>query len=271
MKNLIFHFIIFTITFCIEYDDRFTSAELASYFKSINERDNIVIKTNILGEIKNCSIDITSSEQLLYLQKETLKTNNIHNNYISIKTQDGEIIDGNIINNTRIELLGNEYHKSIVINNLTSIMIKSNNKGQYHSLGFAHYIEEEKSLVHSLYNAHLISERQFSILYSYPNWGTLSFGQEGTLVTNMKNLQRECKAVKSKYWGCHLSGIYIENVELPLEDEKIKKNNINIEINQDTIFDNGAVDVIVNEEVFNFFINNYFEKSLFINKKCSIY
>ena len=150
-------------------------------------------------------------------------------------------------------------------------MIKSNKKDKIHSFGFSHFIEEENSLVHILYNAHLIKERQFSILYSYPNWGTLSFGQEGTLITDMKNLQRECKAVKSKYWGCHLSGIYIENVELPLEDDKIIKNNINIEINHDTIFDNGASDVIVPEKVFNFFYNYYFEKSLFIEEKCRIY
>ena len=54
----------------------------------------------------------------------------------------------------------------------------------------------------------------------------------------MKNLQRQCKEIDSIYLGCYLSGIYIENVELPLEAEKIKKNNINIIINQDTIFDN---------------------------------
>lgn len=74
-----------------------------------------------------------------------------------------------------------------------------------------------------------------------------------------------------KNWGCHLSGIYIENIDLPLEDEKIKKDNINIEINQDTIFDNGVSDVIVPEEVFEFFYKNYFEKSFFIEKKCIIY
>ena len=150
-------------------------------------------------------------------------------------------------------------------------MVQANQKEKIHSLGLSHFIKEENSIVHSLYNSHLISKKQFSILYSYPDWGTLSFGEEGTLVTDMKSLQRECKAVNNAYWGCHLSGIYIENVDLPLEDEKIKKNNINIEINQDTIFDNGASDVIVPKEIFEFFYNHYFEKSLFTENKCKIY
>ena len=58
---------------------------------------------------------------------------------------------------------------------------------------------------------------------------------------------------------------------MPLEDEKIKNNNINIEIVQDTIFDNGASDVIVPKEIFDFFYNYYFEKSLFTENKCKIY
>lgn len=274
LKNNFIIFVLFNIfnnSLCFQNNDRFTSAEIAIPFKTINERDNIVIKTNILGENKNCSIDITSSQQLLYLTKETLKENNILNkNEISLINQDGEKING-YRKNTNIEFLGNEYRKGVIIGNITSIMIKSNKKDKMHSFGFSHFIEEDNSLVHILYNAHLIKERQFSILYSYPNWGTLSFGQEGTLITDMKNLQRECKAVNSKYWGCHLSGIYIENVELPLEDDKIKKNNINIEINHDTIFDNGASDIVVPEEVFDFFYNYYFEKSLFIEEKCRIY
>ena len=253
------------------FHDSFTSAEIAIPFKSISERDNVVIKTNILGENKNCSIDITSSEQLVYLSKETFKKQNLYSSkYISLINQDGEKIEG-YIKITNVEFTGNEYRNSLTIENINSIIIKSNKKKQIHSFGLSHYIKEENSLVHSLYDSHLISQRQFSILYSYPDWGTLSFGKEGTLVTDMKNLQRECKAVNSIYWGCHLSGIYIENVELPLEDEKIKKNNINVEINQDTIFDNGTPDVIIPEEIFEFFYEFYFEKSLFLEKKCKIY
>ena len=256
---------------CFLNYDKFTSAEIAIPFKSISERDNVVIKTNILGENKNCSIDITSSEQLIYLSKETFKKQNLYSSkYISLINQDGEKIEG-YIKITNVEFTGNEYRNSLTIENINSIIIKSNKKKQIHSFGLSHYIKEENSLVHSLYDSNLISQRQFSILYSYPDWGTLSFGKEGTLVTDMKNLQRECKAVNSIYWGCHLSGIYIENVELPLEDEKIKKNNINVEINQDTIFDNGTPDVIIPEEIFEFFYEFYFEKSLFLEKKCKIY
>ena len=256
---------------CFLNNDKFTSAEIAIPFKTLNERDNVVIKTNILGETKNCSIDITSSHQLLYLSKEILKEQKIYKNKdILLINQDGEKIKGNI-KKTDIVFKGNEFRRSLLIENIKTIIIESNNKNKIHSIGLSHFIKEENSIVHILYNSHLISQRQFSILYSYPDWGTLSFGKEGTLITDMKNLQRECKAINSTFWGCHLSGIYIENVDLPLEDEKIKKNNINVEINQDTIFDNGASEVIVPEEIFQFFYEYYFEKSLFLEKKCTIY
>ena len=273
--NYIFSLFLYLINIfsssCLLIYDKFTSAEISIPFKSISDRDNVVIKSNIFGETKNCSIDITSSEQLIYLSKKAFNSMNLDNNkYISLINQDGEKIEG-YIKNTDIEFCGNEYRKSLFIENINSILIKSNSKNKIHSFGLSHNIVEENSIVHTLYNSHLISQRQFSILYSYPNWGTLSFGKEGTLVTDMKNLQRVCKAVNSTYWGCHLSGIYIEDVELPLEDEKIKKNFINVEINQDTVFDNGTPNVIVPNEIFQFFLDYYFEKSLFTDKKCKIY
>ena len=206
-----------------------------------------------------------SSEQLIYFSKEIFKEQNIYNNkYISLTNQDGEEIKG-YNKKTDIVIIGNEYRKSLSLENINSIMVQTNNKKKLHSLGLSHLIKEDNSIVHSLYNSHLISQRQFSILYSYPDWGTLSFGAEGTLVTDMKNLQRKCKAINNTFWGCHLSGIYIEKVDLPLEDEKIKRNNINIEIGQDTIFDNGASDVIVPKEIFDFFYN-IISKNLFLSK-----
>jgi len=263
--------IIIADSFCAENYDKFTSAEIAIPFKVLNERDNIVLKTNILGEIRNCSIDITSSEQLLYFSKKIFKERNFFDKKLnSIISQDADKIKGYTKKND-IEFLGNQLRKSVIVKDISSLMIKTEDRNKIHSFGFSHFIKEEDSIVHSLYNSHIISQRQFSILYSYPDWGTLSFGKEGTLVTDMKNLRRQCKVVNSKYWGCHLSGIYIENVDLPLEDEKIKKNNNNIEVNQDTIFDNGSSEVVVPEEVFEFFLNNFFEKSDFEEKRCKVY
>ena len=118
----------------------------------------------------------------------------------------------------------------------------------------------------------MIKKRQFSILFSYPDWGTLSFGEEGSLVSHFeKDLSRQCSAVKGPYWGCHLSGIYIENIDLPLEDEKIRKNNVNIKIEQDTIFDINIGDVLVPSEIFDFFYNKFFDKKLFDENRCTLY
>ena len=86
-----------------------------------------------------------------------------------------------------------------------------------------------------------------------------------------KDLSRQCFAVKGPYWGCHLSGIYIENIDLPLEDEKIRKNNVNIKIEQDTIFDINIGDVLVPSEIFDFFYNKFFDKKLFDENRCTLY
>ena len=247
---------------CFQSGDRFTSAEIAIPFKTLNEKETVVLKTNILGEQKNCSIDITSSEQILYISKPYFPDKKSLNNKesLSLIDQKGNKING-YRNNVSIEFAGNEYRKGVTINNLNSILIKTEDESKIHLLGFSHDIKEENSIVHQLYNSKLITQRQFSILFSYPNWGTLSFGEEGTLIKDMKDrMLRQCSAVKGPYWGCHLSGIYIENVELPLEEEKIRKNNKNIEIDQDTIFDIGIKDVIIPEEVFDFFVKYFFDE-----------
>ena len=257
---------------CFQNGDRFTSAEIAIPFKTLNEKETVVLKTNILGEQKNCSIDITSSEQILYMSKSYFPEEKSLNNKesLSIIDQKGNKING-YRNNVSIEFAGNEYRKGITINNINSILIKTEDESKIHLLGFSHDIKEENSIVHQLYNSKFITQKQFSILFSYPNWGTFSLGEEGTLIKDMKDkMLRQCSAVKGPYWGCHLSGIYIENVELPLEEEKIRKNNKNIEIDQDTIFDIGIKDVIIPEEVFDFFVKYFFDEKLFKEKKCEI-
>ena len=220
---------LFFTLICFQSGDRFTSAEIDIPFKTLNEKEAVVFKTNILGEEKNCSIDITSSEQILYISKEYYpdKSSLRNSDVLSIIDQDGNQINGFRMD-TSIEFSGNEYRKGITINNINSILIKTEDEFKIHSLGFAHNIKEENSIVHQLYNSHLITKKQFSILFSYPNWGTLSFGEEGTLIRDFEDrMMRQCSAVKGPYWGCHLSGIYIENVELPLEEETIRKNNKN--------------------------------------------
>ena len=270
---IIFIYLFIIPSLCFKIRDKFTSGEIAIPFKTLNEKDSVVFKTNIFGEEKNCSIDIISSEQILSISnghfpdEKSLK----NSEFLSIINQDGNIIEG-YRKDVSIEFSGDKYRKGITINDIYSIITKTNDESKIHSLGFSHNIKEKNSIVHQLYNSGLITQRQFSILYSYPNWGTFSFGKEGTLVTNMQNIMlRQCSAVKGPYWGCHLSGIYIENVELPLDDQKIRENNKNIEVDQDTIFDIRIGDVLVTEEIFEFFYNNFFEQKLFSEKKCTMF
>jgi hypothetical protein len=271
------YFLIFLVllihTYSFQNNDRFTSAEIAIPFKTLSERKSVVLKTNILGESKNCSIDITSSEQILFISNDYFPDENSlkDSELLSITDQEDNKLNG-YRKNVSIEFTGNNYRKGVTIQNVKSILIKTDDINKIHSFGFAHNINPENSLVHQLYNSHFITQRQFSILFSYPDWGTLSFGEEGSIISHFKDsMMRTCSAVKGPYWGCHLSGIYIENLELPLEEKKIRENNINIEVDQDTIFDLGIEDIIVPEEIFEFFYQNYFKKQLFIDKKCSIF
>ena len=55
----------YVLLICFQNGDKFTSAEISIPFKSLNEKDAVTLKLNILGEEKNSSIDITSSEQIL--------------------------------------------------------------------------------------------------------------------------------------------------------------------------------------------------------------
>ena len=257
---------------CFQNGDKFTSAEIAIPFKTLNEKDSVVFKTKVLGEEKNCSIDITSSEQLLYISEDYFPKENLKNKELCFITdQNLNKIEG-YRDNIELEFVGDEYRKGVTIENINSFLIKTNDISKIHSLGFSHDIKPENSIVHQLYNSHMITKRQFSILFLYPDWGTLSFGKEGTVISDFENsLSRKCSAVKGSYWGCHLSGIYIENVELPLEEEKIRKNNINIKVEQDTIFDIGIGNILVPEEIFEFFYNKFFDKKLFEEKRCTLY
>ena len=257
---------------CFQNGDKFTSAEISIPFKSLNEKDAVTLKLNILGEEKNCSIDITSSEQILYVSENYFPKEILQNEELfSFSDQNWNNIDG-YKTNISLQFVGGKYRKSLTINNIDSLLIKTKDESKIHSLGFCHNIKPENSIVHQLYNSHMIKKRQFSILFSYPDWGTLSFGEEGSLVSHFeKDLSRQCSAVKGPYWGCHLSGIYLENIDLPLEDEKIRKNNVNIKIEQDTIFDINIGDVLVPSEIFDFFYNKFFDKKLFDEKRCTLY
>ena len=176
MNLLIFlNLLIYVLSF--QNNDRFTSAEIAIPFKTLNERNTVVLKTNILGESKNCSIDITSPEQILFISNNYFPTDKAlkDNELISITDQDNNKSNG-YRKNISIEFSGNSYRKSLIIDKINSILIKTDDKTKIHSLGLSHNIKPENSFVHQLYNSHLITKRQFSILFSYPDWGTLSFG-----------------------------------------------------------------------------------------------
>ena len=59
----------------------------------------------------------------------------------------------------------------MTINNINSILIKTEDESNIHSLGLSHNIAEEKSIVHQSYNSYFITQRQFSISFSYPDIG----------------------------------------------------------------------------------------------------
>lgn len=279
--SIFFSFILFTIIIftniniiiSLDNDNRFTESEIQLTFKVANDRDSAVIRSNILGEIRNISVDITSDQHILYLSKEMWKEQNFTSlKKTSIITQDGQSLNV-FLKKVNIGVGGGTtFRKSYLIENLPTFLSLTKDKKKFHSIGLAHEIDDQKSIINRLYNQKLITKKQFSVLYSYPDWGSLSFGEEGKIVSAMPKLMQKCKAVKSKYWGCHLNGIFFGDFNKTTNDEafvdinKVEK----IKIDKETIFDYGIKFIIVPEEVLNFFIEKYFKEFLY-EGKCKIY
>ena len=141
---IIFIYLFIIPTLCFQNGDKFTSAEIAIPFKTLNEKDSVVFKTNIFGEEKNCSIDIISSEQILSISnghfpdEKSLK----NSEFLSIINQDGNIIEG-YRKDVSIEFSGDKYRKGITINDIYSILTKTNDESKIHSLGFSHNIKKK--------------------------------------------------------------------------------------------------------------------------------
>ena len=255
---MIYFIYLFLITTSLIYSlkDDFTSSEVDLSIKRIN--DVLIIRNEVFGSISNCTIDITSDQNIIYLPKKKFKEiskNQEIKNYITQDKTTIKYIPYNI-NNFIIDGNGYSRDQKVSIKNLNSYLTIQKNKNQINTLALSHYINPNNSIVHQLYNNHIISKRQFNILYSFPNEGTLSFGKEGSFMRDMKNFIRECKAVEQKYWGCHLSGFF--------------NGNYSIKINRDAIFDNVQKYIIVPLEFFEYLKKNIFEEYL-KQKKCKIY
>lgn len=265
------------VTNSVNKNKGFSSAEVDFIFKTVSDRDSIVIKGETYGFSKGFSLDITSNKQILYFNNETWPKVNLGKTQEKIFiTQDNHKIKA-YLKNTDIVLSGEtQYINLLHLNQFPTYLTLTRNRNNqindhYHSIGFAHDIVESNSIIHYLYKERKISVRQFGIQFYENGIGLLTLGYEGEFLDAQNYLMKKCKAVKSKYWGCSLKGIYLGEPEYNDKKETVineEKNKI-IKLEQNTIFDNGVPYIITPCEVIEYLRNNYFDT--FIKEgKCQI-
>lgn len=273
LSNIIFlHFLLVPIIG--NKNKGFTSAEIDFIFQTESTLDSLVIKSEVFNEKKGASIDLTSNKQILVFSSEK-KVDMKNANEKMIITQDNQKIKTYQTKSNIILSGETKYVNKITLNNFPTYVHFTKNDNptftQYHRLGFAHDIIESDSIIHYLYKERKIWSRQFGLLFFQNDEGLLTFGFEGEFLNQQNLFKKKCKAVRSKYWGCKLTGIYFsKDIQYNNKSEVVlNDDNMAVKINEKTIIDNKIKEIVVPYEVFKYFVNNYFINQI-KGKKCEI-
>lgn len=226
-------------------------------FKSTN-LSPVQIPIDINNEIFNVSIDISSPINKFYNFSELYKKDNIENKTILFSFANSKEI------NIGLKLLWLKIPKPL----------KDKNK-KLGKFGLGRKVNEKYSLIHYLYNNKITKFKAFSIIFSYPNWGTITLGE----ATNefLTKYQESCQVIKSpilkkyyNYWGCNLYGIffgeYLEQKEgstlYTIDEQKSRAVQIKAEVYFSTTQNIISIPCIVFEYLKQFyFLNNCIEVS----------
>ena len=199
--------------------------------------------------------------------KEGINSNLGLNTYIShslLKSQEFHIIEqSNIIDKRTIQLQNEypsyQYQTDIIINNTLiqnfSVFLFDTDKYYIDELGIAlsyQFEDESFSLIHTLYNRHLIDHKKFA----FDNNGTFYIGG----ITNNLHKQYEHKGKcdihsNDDKWTCSFKSIRLDNKEYPL--------------NVDAIFHSEYKGMFYSTELFDIMVNDIFKEQL-KNNICDI-
>lgn len=129
-------------------------------------------------------------------------------------------------------------------------------------LGYrGHPFEERYSFINQLFFNGLIYHKVFTQSFKDDENGLITFGEiPKEIVNNYKkygrcsalNIEKDGKIYKNRKWECGIDGIYFGDVY----DEKF----IHILVNSRTSFFSFRKRALVPKEIFNFFVNNYFNE-----------
>ena len=220
-----------------------------------NEYLPINFKTEL--NISSCIISLAHNDEKMNISIDISNENNFFIN--SIKNgSDKEVF---LVSDNR-----NSRHLAIEL-----IMQHINKSNSITTIGLSRGIDNSLSLIDELYDKKYITKKQFSLLYSYPNWGTLSIGEDDehlkklslSLSDHVPLYQTKNKKLNKK-WTVMLNGIMFGEEGLTQEGKNPYHVDSNItraaEVNIPMYFSTVEPHIIVPCEII-----DYFEKYYFIN------
>ncbi len=239
--------------------DRFSEAEIALNFKTNFSNFLIILPSQINNNFQNISIDLINNINYYYINSNNNNNNNLNKQITKFKNISFELNYNNFnISNFPFKEISSEK----IDNNLTTISL-------------AHYYEDiSYSLTHQLFYLKKISCLQFSILFSYPNYGTLSFGETSNFIRDMnkKVFKHTCKVPLSEKnnvkWSCFLTGIFFGKFyEMNKKNDYIEyiiNKNLSraAKINKNVFFDPNKNFIIVPDEMIIYLKENYFKENI---------
>lgn len=192
--------------------------------------------------------------------KEGIHSNLGLNTYISyslLKSQEfNKIARSNIIDNKTIQLQNKypsyQYQTDIIINNTLiqnfTVFLFDTDKYYIDELGIAlsyQFEDESFSLIHTLYNRHLIDHKQFA----FDNNGTFYIGGIANNSHKQYNHKGKCNIHSNDdKWTCSLQSIQLDNKEYLL--------------NFDAIFHSEYKGMFYSTELFDIMVNDIFKEQL---------
>lgn len=278
-----FLFILFSL--CISFSSQADDAELSLNFKSNFTFSSIVSSFNTDQYKLNISIDIASDNNILFIpddnsqsgpQSQITYKSNIFDEVTSVS-----YIKGNVFlfadnhNKTQYAVKVLMYNvPDPSMNNITDDHIPMS------FFGLSRKIDPQFSLVETLFNMKYITKKQFGIVYSYPFWGTITFGEHDDFIREMsKHLMEKVPVYQinnKKYnskWTLKLKGIFFgeEGIDRDVNDKYTVNGTTTraVELNLPMYISTVETNIIVPCEVVDY-LNEYYFYQLIGENSCRL-
>lgn len=222
----------------------------------LQENENLSINFKTELNVSSCIISLVHNNEKINVSIDISNDKNFFVNSI-INGTDKEVFLVSDNRNTR--------HLGI------ELMMEHINNNSITTIGLSRGIDRSLSIIEELYNKKYISKKQFSLLYSYPNWGTFSIGEDDGVVKDLSlplsehvPLYKTNNKKFNKKWTVMLNGIMFGEEGLTQELKNpyhVDSNKTRaVEVNIPMYFSTVEPHIIVPCEII-----DYFEKYYFFN------